>query len=681
MTKPQDQGACRGVGRCAVLVGPYGSGKTALLEALLHAAGATDRKGQVGDASAEAKAREMSVEPNFAHCSYLDEPWFFIDCPGSVELAQDAQDALIAADVALVVAEPDPEKAPALMPLLKFLDDRQIPHMLFVNKTDKLGHAGAARVRELLAAFQAASSRPLVLRQLPMREGETIAGAIDLVSERAWHYNPHAASNLVEIPAELRQREAEARQELLESLADFDDVLLEALLEDRVPANDEVYRHLSHNLAADRIVPVFLGSAENDNGIRRLLKALRHETPGPEAAAGRLGIAPKAPDGSEETCVAVARTLTLAHAGKLSVARLFRGTVKEGDRLAGQRLASLVRLQGGQAEKLSQARAGDLVGLGKLEGVATGMLVCPESRAEADWAEPQPPVYALAIQPRERSDEVKLSAALAKLVEEDRALSLETDPDTGETKLWGQGEVHLGIALDKLAGRFNVQVDAQRPQPAYKETIQGGVEHHARHKRQTGGHGQFADVKVSIAPQPRGDGFAFHDRIVGGAVPRQFIPAVEAGVREGLQRGPLGFPVVDVAVTLTDGQFHSVDSSEMAFKTAGRMAMQDGLRDCQPVLLEPIHRVTISVPNAFTSKVHGLLSSRRGQILGFDARPGWDGWDAVEAYLPAAELGDLILELRSLTQGIGTFTHGFDHLSELHGRLAEQVVAGRQAAQ
>jgi elongation factor G len=681
MTRSQDREACRGVARCAVLVGPYGSGKTALLEAMLLAAGATDRKGQLGDAAPEAKARQMSVEPNVAHCSYLDEAWSFIDCPGSVELAQDAQDALIAADIAVVVAEPEADKAAALMPLLKFLDDRQIPHLLFVNKMDKLGHAGAARVRDLLAAFQDASSRPLVLRQVPMREGEAIAGTVDLVSERAWHYNPHAASDLVEIPEELRERESEARQQLLESLADFDDALLEALLEDRVPANDEVYRHLSHNLAADRLVPVFLGSAENDNGIRRLLKALRHETPGPQAAAGRLGIAPKAPNGNGEACAAVARTLHLSHAGKLSLARLFRGSLKEGDRLAGQRLASLVRLQGGQTEKLAEAHAGDLVGLGKLEEVATGMLVCPETTATADWTEPQPPVYALAIQPRERSDEVKMSAALAKLVEEDRALSVETDPDTGETKLWGQGEVHLGIALEKLAGRFNVQVESQRPQPAYKETIQGGTDHHARHKRQTGGHGQFADVKVGIAPQPRGEGFAFHDRIVGGAVPRQYIPAVEAGVLEGLRRGPLGFPVVDVAVTLTDGQFHSVDSSEMAFKTAGRMAMQDGLPDCQPVLLEPIHQVTISVPSEFTSKVHGLLSSRRGQILGFDARPGWSGWDAVEAFLPAAELGDLILELRSLTQGIGTFTHRFDHLSELHGRLADQVVAGRQAAQ
>ncbi len=676
MTKPQN-----GAARCAVLVGPYGSGKTSLLEALLFAAGATERKGGVGDSSAEAKARSMSVEPNAAHATYLGEPWSFLDCPGSVELAQDAQDALIAADVAVVVAEPEAAKAPALAPLLKFLDDRQVPHMLFVNKMDRLSESGGERVRDLLAAFQAASARPLVLRQVPMRENGAVAGAVDLVSERAWHYNPHGPSNLVEIPGELRERESAARQQLLETLADFDDGLLEELLEDRVPADEEVYRHLSTNLAADRIVPVFLGAAEQDNGIHRLFKALRHEAPGPEVAAGRLGVAPKQTAAGDAVCAAVARTLNLAHAGKVSVARLFRGSLKEGDRLAGQRLAALFRVQGGQLEKVSEASAGDLIGLGKLEGLSTGDLVCPDSVAAADWAVPLPPVYALAIQPRNRSDEVKMSAALAKLLEEDRALSQETDPDTGETKLWGQGEVHLRIALDKLAGRFHVEVDSQLPQPAYKETIRKGGEHHARHKRQTGGHGQFADIKVAIAPQPRGAGFAFHDRIVGGAVPRQFIPAVEAGVLEGLQRGPLGFPVVDVAVTLNDGQFHAVDSSEMAFKTAGRMAMQDGLPHCEPVLLEPIHLVRVSVPNAYTSKIHGLLSARRGQILGFDARPGWEGWDEVQAYLPAAELGDLIIELRSLTQGIGSFTASFDHLSELTGRLAERVVQNRQAAQ
>ncbi|WP_119166917.1 elongation factor G [Algihabitans albus] len=680
MTKSQ-----QGAARCAVLVGPYGSGKTSLLEALLFAAGTTDRKGLVGDASAEAKARSMSVEPNVAGATYLEDVWSFIDCPGSVELAQDAQDALIAADVAVVVAEPQAAKAQALVPLMKFLDDRQIPHLLFVNKMDKLSQADGERVRDLLAAFQATSSRPLVLRQVPMREGGAVAGAVDLVSERAWHYKPHAPSDLVEIPGDLRDREVEARQTLLETLADFNDDLLEQLLEDKVPANDEVYRHLKANLAADRIVPVFLGSAEQDNGIRRLLKALRHETPGPEAAAGRLGVAPKAEQsgktGGSEVCAAVARTLNLAHAGKVSVARLLRGSLKEGDRLAGQRLAALFRLQGTQLEKVSSAKAGDLIGLGKLEGIATGNLVCSESAAAADWADPLPPVYALAIQPRKRSDEVKLSAALAKLLEEDRALSLQADRDTGETKLWGQGEVHLRIALDKLSGRFNVEVDAELPQPAYKETIRHGADHHARHKRQTGGHGQFADVRISIAPQPRGAGFAFHDKIVGGAIPKQFIPAVEAGVLDGLRNGPLGFPVVDVAVNLNDGQFHSVDSSEMAFKTAGRIAIQDGLPDCQPVLLEPIHRVVVSVPNAHTSKIHGLLSSRRGQILGFDAKPAWDSWDEVQAYLPAAELRDLIVELRSVTQGIGSFTASFDHLSELTGRLADRVVQGRQAAQ
>jgi elongation factor G len=286
-------------------------------------------------------------------------------------------------------------------------------------------------------------------------------------------------------------------------------------------------------------------------------------------------------------------------------------------------------------------------------------------------------MFAVAVHAAQRADEVKLTSALSRLVDEDPSLSFGHDPDTGEFLLWGQGEMHLAIAIDRLRNRFNIQVTHHRPQVPYKETIRSAVSQHARHKKQSGGHGEFGDVHVDIKPMPRGAGFSFNDTITGGAVPKQYIPAVEAGVREYLQRGPLGFPVVDLAVTLTDGQFHTVDSSDMAFRKAAQLAMREGMPKCDPVLLEPIFSVHIAVPTEFTSRVQRIVSGRRGQILGYEANTEWKGWDEVSVLLPQSEMHGLIVELRSATLGVGTFAWQFDHLQELSGKLADDVVAQR----
>jgi elongation factor G len=664
--------------RCAALVGPYTSGKTMLLEALLLQAEAIHRKGAVadgsslGDSAPEARARQMTTEPNFAHCEYLGEAWSFIDCPGSIELLQDTHSALMAADVAVVVASPEPERNLMLGPIFKFLDDYKIPHIVFVNKMDK----ASVRVRDLMESLQAVSDRPLVLRQVPIRDGEEVTGFVDLVSERAWRYNLDKQSDLIEMPDRIKDRESEARQELLESLADFDDGLLEQLLEDKVPASEEIYEQLGKDLADDLIVPVLFGSAEQGHGITRLLKALRHDSPDPGATATRLGV----PEGSELSA-SVIRTLHQAHTGKMSIARIWRGVLKDGDTLGDDRVSGLYRVMGGETEKITEAGPGELVALGRMESLATGDLLTEAGRQVAsgiDWPAPPTPVFTRAIRPHNRQDEVKLTASLGKLIEEDSSLVLEHNDDTNEMLLRGQGDIHLKLAVDRLKSRFNVEVDATPPQTAYKETIRKSTTQHSRFKRQTGGHGQFGDVHVEIKPRTRGEGFEFVDKVVGGSVPRQYIGAVENGTKEYLSRGPLGFPVVDVSVTLFDGQHHSVDSSDQAFKTVGRMAMAEGMPNCDPVLLEPIYEVTISVPSEFTNKVHSLVSGRRGQILGFEIRNGWKGWDALKCHLPEAELQDLIIELRSLTVGVGSFDWRFDHLQELTGRLAEQVIAQRQ---
>ncbi|MGH6990669.1 MAG: elongation factor G, partial [Stellaceae bacterium] len=640
--------------RAVALVGPYLSGKTTLLEALLYASGTTHRRGTikegntVGDHSPEARARQMSTEINVAAASYLGDPWTILDCPGSVELAFEAQSALLAVDVAIVVCEPVIDKALTLSPLLKFLDDHQIPHMLFVNRLD----TAEARVSEVLAALQAVSARPLVLRQVPIpgKEGAT-DGYVDLVSERAYRYNPGQASDLIKIPDGVLPDEQAIRAGLVEKLADFDDKLLEQLLEDMQPSKDEIYSHLTRDLRGDLIVPVFLGSALADHGVRRLWKALRHETPNIAETAARLGIAQGA-----EVVAQVVKTYYPPHTGKLSVARVWSGEIHDGMTLSGVRVGGVLRMTGANSEKLSAAGPGDVVALARMEGIATGAVLASGEPPALPGVELPKPVYGLTITAEKRADDVKLTPAIAKLVEEDPTLHLEQNAELQEMVLWGQGDIHLQIALDRLRTKYNIVAAGRRPQLPYKETVKRGAAQHARFKRQSGGHGQFADVQVEVKPLPRGSGFSFVDAVVGGAIPRNFIPAVEEGIVDYLRRGPLGFPVVDVAVTLLTGQFHAVDSSDMAFKTAGRMAMQEALPKCEPVLLEPIHHVETSIPNAFTARVQRLVSGRRGQILGYDAKPGWQGWDVVSALLPQVELHDLIVELRSLTLGVGSYT-------------------------
>ncbi|HYE00811.1 MAG TPA: elongation factor G [Alphaproteobacteria bacterium] len=667
--------------RCVALVGPYLSGKTTLAEALLHAAGAVARRGSVkegttvGDSAAEARARHMSVEMNALSVDFMGDRWTLLDCPGSVELMADAQAAMQVADAVVVVCEPAAERVLALAPLFRFLDDRSIPHIVFLNKVD---HA-QIRIRDVLAALQAVSPRRLVLRQVPIRAGASddspITGYVDLVSGRAYRYRDGAASDLIQVPEALRDREAGARQELLEALADHDDALLERLLEDSIPAPAEIYEQIRKDMAADLVVPVLIGSAERENGVQRLWKALRHDVPMPEETARRRGL----PNGGGPLAE-VFRIAHQAHAGKQALARIWRGSVAEGAALGGERVGAVARPFGGQATKTPQAVAGEVVALGKLDSARAGTLLAErEAKPSPGWAKLPEPVFALAVHAANRNDEVKLSAAIARLVEEDPSLRFETRPDTGELVLSGQGEIHLQVAIDKLKARYNVAVAGRPPQVPYRETIRRGTALHSRFKRQSGGHGQFADIAIEVAPRPRGSGIDFADKVVGGAVPRQFIPAVEEGVREGCLRGPLGFPVVDVAVTLTGGQYHSVDSSEMAFKTVARQAMQEALAKCDPVLLEPILAVTIGVPGEFTAKVQRIVNGRRGQILGYDGKPGWEGWDEVRAFLPQAEVQDLIVELRSLTQGIGSYSAQFDHLAELMGKTAERVVDQRKA--
>ncbi len=669
--------------RCVALVGPYLSGKTTLLEAILFRTGAIERQGRVsqrstvGDAAAEARAHGMSVELNAAFTEFLGDTYTFLDCPGSIEFMQDAHAALAGCDAAVVVCEPDEKKVPALQLILKEIDRLKVPRILFINKIDKTEN----RLRDLLAYLQPASSTPLVLRQIPIWSNGIATGFVDLALERAFVYREHAQSEVIEMPADMKEPEKEARFAMLEKLADYDDELMEQLLSDMEPPRDRVFNDLARELRDGLITPVLFGSAENGHGILRLLKALRHEIPSIEDTAKRLGAA-----ANGATIVQSLKTFHTAHGGKLTLARVLAGAISDGQTLYGRngqeaRAAGLFQIMGAEQRKITSARTGDTAALGRMEGMSTGETLSsakgPAKQAAA--LEVNLPVYGLAISVADRKDEVKLTSAVAKLTEEDPSLALVHNQDTHEMVLWGQGEMHLRVALERLASKFGVHAQSRPRRISYKETIRRPVTVRGRHKKQSGGHGQFGDVVIDIKPLPRGSGFAFTDTITGGVVPKQYIPAVETGVKDYLAQGPLGFPVIDLAVNLSDGSFHTVDSSEMAFRLAGRLAMSEGMPQCSPVLLEPIAHVSIHVPSDATSRINQIVTGHRGHLLGFDGREGWPGWDTIEAHLPESEIADLIIELRSATSGVGTFTFRHDHMVELTGRTADQVLAAHKA--
>jgi elongation factor G len=599
-----------------------------------------------------------------------------LDCPGSVEFTFEAEGVLPGVDLAVVVAEADEKKIPALQVILKALEDRGIPHLLFLNKVDKADSG----VRQTLETLQPASGVPLVLRHIPIWQNDIVAGFIDLALERAFVYREHAASEIVDMNDIDRAREVEARYAMLEKLADYDDELMEQLLEDIPPPRDKIFADLVAEMRLGAICPVLIGSAEHGNGVGRLLKAIRHETPDITDTRNRVGV------GDGEAIAQVLKTVHTTHGGKLSIVRVLSGSIGDGAELVGPdgdagRVSGVFRITGQQASKRDAAGPGETVGLGKLDGAKTGATLGTGKTAPAQIVKlvsPEP-VIAAAVSSSERKDEVKLSSAIAKALEEDPSLRVIHVQDTGETVMEGQGEMHLRVALERLTGKYGITVRTQEPKVPYKETIRGMTTVRGRHKKQSGGHGQFGDVVLEIKPLPRGAGFQFSDSITGGVVPKNYISAVEEGVSEYLARGPLGFPIVDISVKLTDGSYHAVDSSDMAFRTAAQIGMREGMGECKPVLLEPIHKVEIAVPSDATAKVNGIVSQRRGQLLGFDARPGWNGWDVVEAMIPESEIRDLIVELRSASAGVGTFKSRFDHLAELTGRLADQAVEKAKA--
>ncbi len=664
--------------RVIALVGPAGAGKTSLAEAMLFASGTTNRQGStdngssIGDSSPEARDRGGSTELNLLNFDYLGEHFAILDLPGSIGFAADGAHAVAVADLAIIVVDPDPARAALAAPALRLLDEQGMPHLIFVNRVDQ----ARGRVRDLMTALQPMSVSPLIARQIPIRDGEKVTGFVDLALERAYHYQPGGPSAQVAMPEDLQQREAEARTQMLEQLADHDDDLLEQLLMDQVPEAQTIFADLARETGENLGVSVLFGSAQSCWGVRRLLKALRHEVPGPESTARRLSV-------SDPSLYA----FKVSHGGsvgRLALARVLGGEIAEGTDLKSRedvvRLGAVFAVQGEKTSKVTKARNGDIVAIGKADELKAGQWLSKGAIPPHIEVELPSRNARLAVQPSDRKDDVRLASALAKLAEEDSALTIEHDDASHELRLRGVNDEHLNLVIARLKRRYGVEVSSQPCSIGYRESIRRPVKQHGRHKKQSGGHGQFGDVIIEIRPLGRGEGFQFEEKIHGGSIPRQYIPAVEQGVKDALEKGPLGgFPVVDVAVTLVDGSYHTVDSSELAFRTAGRIAMSEALAAATPHLLEPMQKIVVVTPSSSTSRVSSTVASRRGQMLGLGPREGWPGWDRVEALLPEAELTGLEAELRSLSQGLATYEAEFDHLAELSGHLAEKVVQQREA--
>ena len=661
--------------RVIALVGPAGAGKTSLAEAMLFAAGTTDRLGStangssIGDSSPESRQRGGSTELNLYNFQYLGDQFAVLDSPGSIGFAADGARALAVADVAIVVVDPDPARAPLAAPALRALDELGIPHLIFVNRIDQ----AHGRVRDLLSALQPMSVSPLIARQVPIWDGEKVSGFVDLALERAFKYRAGQESERIEIPPELQDREIEARTHMLEQLADHDDELLEQLLMDETPAPEKVFQDLARETGESLGVSVLFGSASSSWGVRRLLKALRHEAPTAQSTADRLSAA--------DPSMYVFKCLH-GSVGRLALSRVLGGNIAEGSDLKTEdgghvRAGSMFKVQGEKTQKISEGGAGDIVAVAKVDTVKAGQWIGSGKLpppVEIDYPARN---CAFAIEPADRKDDVKLSGALQRLTDEDAGLIVEHDEANHEIRLKGINDEHLNTVLGRLKRRYGVEVKSHPPAVGYRESIRKPVRQHGRHKKQSGGHGQFGDVIIEIRPLSRGEGFHFEEKIHGGSVPKQWIPAVEEGVREAMHKGPLGFQVVDCAVTLVDGSYHSVDSSELAFRLAGRLAMQEALSAANPHLLEPMHKIAVVSPSSATSRITSAIAGRRGQMLGLAPRDGWTGWDRVDALLPEAELSGLEAELRSQSQGLATYEAEFDHLAELNGPLADKVIQQR----
>lgn len=671
--------------RNVALVGHGGAGKTTLTEALLHRAGVLSRPGRVEDGSTvtdfdpEEQKRGLSVAVGLAPFEWEDHKINVLDCPGYADFAPEARAALRVADLAVFVVSAVEGVEVQTEIMWKAATELQLPRLIFVNKLDR-ERASFERTLEQLQQTFGAGIAPL---ELPIGEEAAFRGVADLLSDTAITYEDGKPSS-GPIPAEMAVREHSIHDSLVEGIVVADDDLMERYLEGEIPSVKQLEDTLAHGVASAQVFPVLCGSATKEVAIDRLATFICEIGPSPlerppleVEAAGSLSEVK--PDPSGPPLAWVWKTLVDRHVGKISLFKVYSGSVKADDVLTNsrthtdERLHGLFGIRGKEQIPVDGFSVGDLGAVAKLADVLTGDTLAPKGTPVAVPAVSVPePALSIGIRPRSKGDEDKLMTALHRLQDEDPVLTVRRDDETHQTLLGGSGETHLGIVTERLARKFGVEVESEPVVVPYRETITAEAEAEGKYKKQTGGHGQYGVANVRVRPLERGGGFEFVDQIVGGAIPRQFIPAVQKGVEEAMGAGGAhGWPVVDVSVTLFDGKFHSVDSSEMSFKMAGSLAFREALDKAGAVLLEPISRVEVEVPAAYQGDVMGDLNSRRGRVQGTET--GNDGECIVTALVPTSEILRYAIDLRSMTGGRGRFSAEHDHYDTLPQHLWSSV--------
>lgn len=683
--------------RNVAFIGLNRSGKTSLVEAILHLTGGISRRGKIADGTMttdyepEAVTRQMSTSVSFARTTYQDTLFNLVDCPGFIDFQEEVKLALMGVDAAVFVVEPDPHKLIQMDTLLRFTEDIGISRLVFVNKMDKPDVDFAETLNTLKDMPGTKTPRPLNPLHYPIIGAQGISGYVDVLKKEAFKYGAQGKPEHQDVPGELQADLESAREKLVDGLADTDDALLEMVLEGTEPPLEHLEKDLKQAVRQGTFVPILVGSAHSDAGVFSLLDDILALCPDPHEREYKDSDGKVIEVKDDGPVIAqVIKTYVNPQSGKLSVTRVISGTINGDSTLVDitrsgpkERIGGLYWLQGKKQETMVTAGPGSIVAIARLETPRTGDTIGSEKETRQLPAPPAPPpLYSLAIAPKNRNDEAKLSTLLAKLSEEDPVLRTDRDPDTNEFCLYGQGEVHLTLNRQRLERKYHIELDSKRPKIAYKETIGKQVEAHGRHKKQTGGRGQFGECYLRISPLERGSGNKFGESIVGGSIPRQYIPGIQKGVEEALSRGILaGFPVVDVDVNVYDGSYHEVDSDEMSFRMAGILAMREGMTKAAPFILEPVAEVKVVVPGSYTSGVLSQLNGLRGQILGYGPLPDRQGWDEVNAHVPQKELWDYIIELRTLTQGLGFYTWKFSHLAPVPPDLSKELQAQASAEQ
>ncbi len=681
--------------RTFAIISHGGAGKTSLAEAMLFTAGETTRLGKVDDSTSimdfepEEISRKITISTAFNTLQWKKHSCTIIDTPGDFNFVAETKSSLQGADAAVVVVDAIDGVKVQTEKVWEFADELSLPRLVFISKMDR-ERADFEQTVENIRQYYGDKCVPLMV---PIGSAEDFKGLADVLTGKAYLYTQGESGKfeVQDAPEELQDKLDQYREMLVENVSESSDELLEKYLEGIELTPEELREGLRNAVISGNVVPITCGSGTANIGTAQLLDIIVDFFPSPLDRGPKKGLKPdedteieREPDPEAPFSALVIKTISDPYAGRLSVMRIFSGTmspdstVYNSNKKTKERYGQLLRIKGKTQESIQGAGPGEIVAVAKLKETTTGDTLCDE-KDPIRYVFPELPmaVYSLAIEPKSRGDEEKIFSSLARLMEEDLALKLERNDETKEMILSGMGEIHIEATIEKLKRKFGVEVNLRLPKVPYKETIKGKARVQGKYKKQTGGRGQYGDCWIEMEPLPRGGGFEFVDKIVGGVIPRQYIPAVEKGIIEAAQEGVLaGYPVIDFKVELVDGSYHTVDSSEMAFKIAGSMAFKKAAAEAKPTLLEPIMELEIIVPDDCMGDVIGDLNSRRGKVLGMDSE---GAKQIVRAQVPLAEVLKYAPDLRSMTAGRGMFTMKFSHYEEVPAQLQEKIIEAAKA--